>query len=210
MHVHSDILRGKATVRGDGSWVRVDFPTPMKEALVFLGSLDSISDYSLVPQVGEVDKDGFTVRVTVPSCVVTDLSRTHFSVPYLAWKKTSGSNYIAASITLKMTKGLSGYDTYSRTYHLETSIAKNDDYLTLMQIQNMKAVEDGASEFNTTPYVSVRGFTNPATQSVTYSFSDTVYSVVSSVSIAVFIIGSAGPASLGGAKLQVGWAHSLY
>ncbi|OEH77655.1 thrombospondin type 1 domain-containing protein [Cyclospora cayetanensis] len=157
MHVHSDILRGKATVRGDGSWVRVDFPTPMKEALVFLGSLDSISDYSLVPQVGEVDKDGFTVRVTVPSCVVTDLSRTHFSVPYLAWKKTSGSNYIAASITLKMTKGLSGYDTYSRTYHLETSIAKNDDYLTLMQIQNMKAVEDGASEFNTTPYVSVKG-----------------------------------------------------
>lgn len=51
MYINADFVKGKVTVKGDGVWVRVDFPSTITDPLVFLGSPDFIGNYGIRAQV---------------------------------------------------------------------------------------------------------------------------------------------------------------
>ncbi|CDJ64605.1 hypothetical protein, conserved [Eimeria necatrix] len=50
MYINADFVKGKVTVKGDGIWVRVDFPSTITDPLVFLGSPDFIGNYGIRAQ----------------------------------------------------------------------------------------------------------------------------------------------------------------
>ncbi|CDJ36144.1 thrombospondin type 1 domain-containing protein, putative [Eimeria mitis] len=198
-----DLVKGKIYLKGDAAWVRVDFPHSLTNPLVFLGSPDYIGDYAIVPQVGEVDANGFTARVMVPSCVTADLSRTRISVPYIAWHKTAGQDYFADFALLARPENSPTIENHTYTFSVEDWHRISSNYVVLTQIQNMAAIAEKATEFNVTPYVHAIGSVASAGDKYTISLSTSISTYSPTVVVAIMALGASLPTHFGGVDIEL-------
>ncbi|CDI83742.1 thrombospondin type 1 domain-containing protein, putative [Eimeria praecox] len=198
-----DFVKGKIYLKGDGAWVRVDFPNSLINPLVFLGSPDYIGDYGIVPQVGEVDVNGFTARVMVPPCITADLSRTEIGVPYIVWCKTAGQDYFSdyAVLTGFLDSSTAQYHTYS--FFAQDWDRISSDYTVLVQIQNMASIEENATEFNQTPYAHARGSVGSGGKKYFITLSSFIATNSPTVVVAIMALGATLPPNFGGADIEL-------
>ncbi|CDJ61051.1 hypothetical protein, conserved [Eimeria maxima] len=203
LYICTDFLKGKFYLKGDGAWVRVDFPNSLTDPLVFLGSPDYVGDYWIVPQVGEVDVNGFTARVMVPSCVTADLSRSQIGVPYIAWYKTAGKDYFADYASLKTLAASPTIQYHTFSFFADDWERQSLNYVVLAQIQNMAAVEEQASEFNLTPYVSAKASLASFGNKYFITLSGSISTYSPTVTVAVMALGDLLLTNVGAMDMEV-------
>ncbi|KAL8425720.1 hypothetical protein Efla_003098 [Eimeria flavescens] len=201
-------FRGKVVVKGDGKWVRLDFPTRLKEPVVFLGTPNNIKATMMIPQVGVVDGTGFSARIMVPPCSGTDLANEEVLVPYLALPRMEELDYFARIVKLTKGEGIPQFGTEEHGYNYKPWSKQSGSYIVLAQIQNMAEIEKGATESITTPYAYAKSDGKIEGTKVFFHFSDPLKTALATVDVALLVVGSSFVDNL--AKGQAELKYSTY
>ncbi|KAL8273854.1 hypothetical protein Esti_002177 [Eimeria stiedai] len=201
--VRAAFFKGKLQLKADGAWVRVNFPTRLTLPLVLLGSPNYVGDFMLIPQVGTVDSNGFTVRVVVPSCVSADLTKRPIVVPYLALPETLRSDYLATTVLLTKNARARQFGTETHAYIYRAWNQVSADNVVFVQIQNMASIVDQARETSTTPYVFAVADGKMRKKTVYLALSAPLKTSHSFLSLAIVVLGSSAAAYFGNDQIEL-------